>query len=600
MIGPGEMKVGSMVRWSGSIRLVAFVMVSALTAGACGGSSTEEEDASALATTTTSTSTTTTGPPPTTTDAPAPTTTRGPVESTVRTTDSRVELAGPEEMVFDWSADRCEDEHIPDISARAIRNADGLVQLYVSHYVTYRMVGPDLDSVVTECTLTLGSAFDPDPARYDEAAWIAAPFTTDGTTVHAVIHNEFRGAQFEPSFICPAGDYISCIDVTLTMARSTDGGATFEYVAEPPGHLIASLPDRYDPNGEPSGLWQTSNLIAPGDGYHYLLTNINAYDVPSDGRQWTCLLRSDDLDDPASWRYWDGTGFDGVFGDPYLEELDRNVICAPVSRPQIGAEIMETVVYDETSGRYVALGMSNHPVTGDRWGVYASFSDDLITWTERQFVVELPMSPSVADPDEDLRYAYPAIIDPESASLNFDTTDGEAYLYLTRMNAGGNSLDRDLLRWPISIVTTDLETPVWTFDTAGDPEGWSPTFDLTAPFEVADGVLSTASIGTDPYTESPLIQLPGALGPTMTLRMRYEPASGSGTELGQVFFRTEAEPDWGETKSVLFDIVADGEWHDYELDMLALPEWNAMVTQLRIDPGVSAGAVIEIDEISFG
>ena len=575
----------------------AVLVAATMTAAACGGGSGDSENTSADAgNASTSTSSSTTAPA--TTAAPT-TTASAPVESTVATTQTRVELAGPEEVVFDWSTDRCEDEHIPDISARAVRNADGLVQLYVSHYVTYRMVGADLDSVATDCTLSLGSAFDPDPSRYDEASWIAAPFTTDGITVHAVVHNEYRGAQFEPSFICPAGDYISCIDVTLTMAKSTDGGATFDFVAEPPGHLIASLPDVYDPNGEPSGLWQTSNLIAPGDGFHYLLTNINAYDLPSDGRQWTCLLRSDDLDDPSSWRYWDGSGFDGVFGDPYLEDVDPERICAPVSRPQIGAEIMETVVFDESSGRYVALGMSNDPITFDRWGVYASFSDDLITWTERQFVVELPMSPSVADPDEDLRYAYPAIIDPESPSLNFDTTDGEAYLYLTRMNAGGNSLDRDLLRWPIQIATTELETAAWRFDTPDDAEGWSPTVDLE-PFVVADGVLMTASTGTDPYTEGPLFQMPGTLGPTMTLRMRYEPSTGSQDALGQVFFRTEADPNWGESQSVLFDIDADGEWHDYEIDMLANSGWNAMVTQLRIDPGVAAGALIEIDEISFG
>ncbi len=583
----------------GRTRVMAVVCVLGVLGAACGGGADDEAGpASSTTTTTTTSSTTTTAAPATTTAAPP--TTAAPIVSTVPTTQSRVVIAGPEEMVFDWSADRCEDEHIPDISARAVRNADGLVQLYVSHYVTYRMIGPDLDSVVTDCTLTLGSNFDPDPARYDEAGWIAAPFTTDGTTVHAVIHNEYRGAGFEPGGVCPAGDYISCIDVTLTMAKSTDGGATFAPIAEPPGHLIASLPDTYDPNGEPSGLWQTSNLIAPGDGYHYLLTNINAYDVPSDGRQWTCLLRSDDLDDPTSWRYWDGVAFDGVFGDPYLEELDRNIICAAVSRPQIGAEIMETVVYDEASGRYVALGMSNHPVTFDRWGIYASFSDDLITWSERQFVVELPMSPSVADPDEDLRYAYPAIIDPDSTSLNFDTTDGEAYLYLTRMNAGGNSLDRDLLRWPIRVETTELEAPSWAFDADDDAdEGWAPTFDLE-PFAVADGVLTTRSTGSDPYTEGPGIRVPGTVAPTLTIRMRYEPESGSGREVGQVFFRTEAAPNWGETKSVLFDIVADGEWHDYEIDMLAVPAWNAMVTQLRIDPGGAAGAVIEIDEISLG
>ena len=66
-------------------------------------------------------------------------------------------------MVFDWTADRCEDEHIPDAPTRAVRNAEGQVQLYVSYYVSYRMLGPDLDSVVVDCAApNLTSLFDPD------------------------------------------------------------------------------------------------------------------------------------------------------------------------------------------------------------------------------------------------------------------------------------------------------------------------------------------------------------------------------------------------------------------------------------------------------
>lgn len=573
-----------------------MLVAAALIAGACGGGTEGDsgapEEAEEATTTTAEPSTSTT----TESTATTTSTTVAPLVSAVPTTEARVVLGGDEEMVFDWTSDRCEDEHIPDISARAIRNAEGLVQLYVSHYVTYRMVGSDLDSVVTDCTLTMASAFDPDPSRFDEAGWIAAPYTEDGTTVHAVIHNEYRGFVFDPADRCPLGDYLSCIDVTLTMAKSTDGGATFSHIAEPPDHLFASLPDVYIAEGEPSGLWQTSNLVAPGDGYHYLLTNINAYDIPTDARQWTCLLRSDDLDDPSSWRYWDGVGFDGVFVDPYRVEADREEICAPISRSSIGAEIMETVVYDDATGRYVALGASNDPATGGTWGVYYSFSEDLIDWSPRQLLLELPVNASVGDAGEELFYAYPAIIDPDSPSLNFDTTDGEAYLYIARLNEGGNSLDRDLVRWPIRIEEFELEAPVWTFDTPGDAEGWEPAVDL-APFTVADGVLSTSATGSDPHTVSGAFRMPGVPNPILSVRMRLD--APAATAVGQVFFVTESDPRWDEPKSTFFDIVADGEWRTYEIDMSTLPAWNAMVTNIRLDPGDFVDAAVEIDEIRF-
>ena len=39
--------------------------------------------------------------------------------------DLSIEVSGMEEVVFDWTNDRCEDENIPDIAARAFRDAEG-------------------------------------------------------------------------------------------------------------------------------------------------------------------------------------------------------------------------------------------------------------------------------------------------------------------------------------------------------------------------------------------------------------------------------------------------------------------------------------------
>ena len=49
------------------------------------------------------------------------------------TPDMELVISGPEEMVFDWTTDRCEDGNIPDIAARAFRDADGQVQLTIGH-----------------------------------------------------------------------------------------------------------------------------------------------------------------------------------------------------------------------------------------------------------------------------------------------------------------------------------------------------------------------------------------------------------------------------------------------------------------------------------
>jgi hypothetical protein len=58
-----------------------------------------------------------------------------------------IEVTGPPEMVFDWTTDRCYDAQIPDLPVRAFRDAEGQVNLILSHTNGYAMRGPDFDSL---------------------------------------------------------------------------------------------------------------------------------------------------------------------------------------------------------------------------------------------------------------------------------------------------------------------------------------------------------------------------------------------------------------------------------------------------------------------
>ena len=387
--------------------------------------------------------------------------------------------------------------------------------------------------------------------------------------------------------------------LTSTLEFSTDGGATFDHLGDPPEHLIASLPYTYIADGEPSGFWTTSNVIPRDDGYYYVLAGINAYDDPETGEfgQWTCALRSPDLADPSSWRYWDGRGFNGVFLDPYRDEVDPDEFCAPVARPQIEGGIHETIVWDTAIERYVAIGEGFDPSVGGRNGFYVSFSDDLLTWTTRQLLIDLPVSLTVDDPNNDTRYAYPALLDPDSDSLNFDTTDGEAYFYITRFNAGGDSLDRDLLRFPVRISKVEPEPVTWSFDTPGDTEGWSAANQLE-PFVVADGVMATVVTGDDPYMESGSFRTPAEATSTLYLRMRAE-TDGPLRLSGEIFWLTDADPLWSGDRSAPFQINSEGEWLEYEIDLSNRREWRGTITAIRLDPGTIPGAIIEFDTIEL-
>jgi len=223
----------------------------------------------------------------------------GPTALVVR----RLVVMGPEEIVFDWTTDQCEDEHIPDIAPRAFRDADGMVQLNIGHYVNYRMTGPDLDTLVSDCTApVLTSDFEPDPAQFNDSEWIGAFYTDDGETVYAVVHNEYRGVTHQSARPgqCPSNDNLTCLDTSFTMAISTDGGDTFRDIATPPNHLVATMPYIFDDEGVPSGIRQPSNIVRGPDDYFYLFGNVSDYPATAGEfePQWVCAMRTVDLADP--------------------------------------------------------------------------------------------------------------------------------------------------------------------------------------------------------------------------------------------------------------------------------------------------------------
>ncbi len=359
-----------------------------------------------------------------------------------------LKITGAEEVVYDWTKDRCEKLNIADLPARAFRDADGKAQLILSMIVNYRMIGPDLNHLTTECNLLLSSQHNPDPSFFSDTEWIAAPYTEDGKTVYAIVHNEYHG--WEHPGECSKSTYFApCWYNTLTLAVSTDSGKTYGYATTPPRHLVASPPFRYKETSGTTGAAgprNPSNIIKGKDGYYYMFANMAYYDD-----QWVCLMRSPSLSDPTSWRFWNGKAFDGQFVNPYVITPDKpdSHVCPALDRDNIGASLNDNITYNTYLNRYVLVGISADTIGGrEIWGYYYSFSDDLIHWSRRKLLAEMVL-PWTAKNNTDVMYLYPALIDPASDSRDFETTGKTAYLYYTRHNFGQGSLDRDLIRVPV-------------------------------------------------------------------------------------------------------------------------------------------------------
>ena len=224
-------------------------------------------------------------------------------------------ILGSEEIVFDWTTDRCEDSDIPDTPARAFRDADGNVQLVATHHINRRMIGPTLDLVEHDCSILMESDTDSDPSSYNNHEWISSVYTLDGQTIYALVHNEFQGHRYRE--LCPDGDWQTCWWNAITLAKSFDKGLTYVH-APAPTHLIASVPYRYEPGIGPSGIFHPTQVVHnPKDGYYYVVLQFEEHGLQKQGLS---VMRTQNLDDPQSWRAWDGEDFTVRFINPYLEQ----------------------------------------------------------------------------------------------------------------------------------------------------------------------------------------------------------------------------------------------------------------------------------------
>ena len=358
-----------------------------------------------------------------------------------------VQIVGPEETVFSWGRQRCFVDDIPDLPARAFRDEAGRVHLIAANAMNTQLVGPALDRLSHPCTRTMPSDLEADPAQYNDAEWLAAPYTEDGRTVYALVHNEYHGHEHPGR--CPSGEYINCWYNAITLAVSRDGGASFQDARPPPQHLVASVPRRYVPDAGPYGIFSPSNIVRnEDDGYYYALVVAQSYREQQRG---SCLLRTKQLGVPSSWRAWDGSGFGIAMTSAYQPGPDAssNRTCTPVSTPQIAA-MHDSLTYNTYLDKYLLVGSA-----GDRlssrgkvaWGIYYSVSDDLVKWSRRRLIreVELPSTFECGDRNPIL---YPSLIDPDSTSRSFETTGRRPYMYFTRYHYTDcrQTPNRDLIR----------------------------------------------------------------------------------------------------------------------------------------------------------
>jgi len=377
---------------------------------------------------------------------------------------------GPKEVVFRWATDRCYDLDVPDQQPRAVRAEDGSIVLFAGNAPRYYVSrGADFGSLKRDCRgPVLESAYRPDPESYENGEWPWV-FYREGNRWHALVSNEFHDAV---AGTCKPGDpepANPCWYNSVTYAVSTDGARTFTkpdapaHVVAPPPHawappLPGDVPSSfYFPQGRfYEGYGPPNGIVRRNDGYFYG----SLYAVPSKsdpGNNGACIIRTDRLGDPASWRAWDGSGFNLPLTSPYVTG-HPGPMCT-LSRSGWGG------AYDPYLDGYLSVGMGAQMVEGKRiCGVFFSLSADLFHWGPAQLLVETTGADCAAGPEtpgvlEPVDVNYVSLIDHADPTVNFENPGRTPYLYYVRFNRSVNDplywLDRDLVRVPLTFTRVD-------------------------------------------------------------------------------------------------------------------------------------------------
>jgi hypothetical protein len=360
-----------------------------------------------------------------------------------------VRVAGSAQVVYDWSRQQCSQDDIPDLPARALRGPRGRVEIVLSDDVNRRLIGRSFDHLLHPCGVVMGSHANADASAFADREWIASVYSFGGRWVVALIHDEYHGWQHPDG--CRSRVSFSCWYNAITLAVSRDGGASFQDLP-PPRNVVAASPLRYRSGSGPTGLFAPSNIVRnPADGYFYALVRVRG---PGSVPRGTCVLRATRLDDGRAWRAWNGESFSLSMQSPYSSRGASGGFCQPVSPAEI-SEMDESLTFNSVTKSFLLVGMAGAYDPLRRrivWGVYYSFSRDLINWSPRQLLFEATTVHNYrcGDPKP---VDYPSVIDPSSRSPVFETSGARAYVYFTHFNYSRCKMtfDRDLVRVPIEV-----------------------------------------------------------------------------------------------------------------------------------------------------
>jgi len=128
----------------------------------------------------------------------------------------------------------------------------------------------------------------------------------------------------------------------------------------------------------------------------------------------------------------------------------------------------------------------------------------------------------------------------------------------------------------------------WTEN--GDLEGWNTFVDLDIVGTWNGFLFATKTNDEEGYIgpTDTFVPVDALVNDRIFFRLKYDkhPKNRNPTSTGKIQWTTEADPLFDDDKSVEFDLLADGKWHLYELDLNLSPQWVGLINQVRFIPSI--------------
>jgi len=204
-------------------------------------------------------------------------------------------------------------------------------------------------------------------SHFNDHVWVEAPYVLNETHVYALTHvDSYNGVH------TAGGNVYS----DLTLQKSTDGGASFAQALPSPHHLVGTSPYDNFRNGmlqRGLGLGMPSSIVKdPKSDYLYVMALANWGSNFSAQAGGQCLLRTNDITKPDSWRAWNGADFTVI--------VNASPAIAPVQNPDAHTcAVLDlplrhiSLLWSSYYSKFLAFGQHN-----GAWSF--ALSDDLITW----------------------------------------------------------------------------------------------------------------------------------------------------------------------------------------------------------------------------